>query len=84
MGERLKTVHRLGKCPFCGGHVSMYEMGDDGWRWYFIASGKKDNSNGLYDLRIAAPGGAVLLEVHNIRLERCLELMKSMFEGARR
>lgn len=42
------------------------------------------NSNGLYDLRITAPGGAVLLEVHNIRLERCLELMKSRFEGARR
>lgn len=44
MGERLKTGHRLGKCPFCGGHVSMYEMGDDGWRWYFIASGKKDKT----------------------------------------
>lgn len=42
------------------------------------------NSNGLYDLRITAPGGALLLEVHNIRLERCLELMKSRFEGARR
>jgi hypothetical protein len=42
------------------------------------------NSNGLYDLRITAPGGVVVLEVHNIRLERCLELMKARYEGARR
>lgn len=42
------------------------------------------NSSGLYDLRITGEDGAVVLEVHNIRLERCLELMKSRYEGARR
>lgn len=42
------------------------------------------NSNGLYDLRITGADGAVVLEVHNIRLERCLELMKARYEGARR
>lgn len=41
------------------------------------------NSNGLYDLRITGHDGAVVLEVHNIRLERCLELMKARYEGAR-
>ena len=42
------------------------------------------NSNGLYDLRITRDDGSVVLEVHNIRLERCLELMKASYEGARR
>ena len=40
MGERVKTGLRPEKCPFCGGSVSVYEMGDDSWRWYYIASGK--------------------------------------------
>jgi hypothetical protein len=42
------------------------------------------NSNGLYDLRITRDDGSVVMEVHNIRLERCLELMKASYEGARR
>lgn len=40
MGKHLGTGTRLEKCPFCGGSVSLYEMGDDGWRWYYIASGR--------------------------------------------
>lgn len=42
------------------------------------------NSNGLYDLRITGADKTIVLEVHNIRLERCLELMKARYEGARR
>ena len=42
------------------------------------------NSNGLYDLRITGADKTLVLEVHNIRLERCLELMKARYEGARR
>ena len=40
MGKHLGTGTRFEKCPFCGGSVSLYEMGDDGWRWYYIASGR--------------------------------------------
>ena len=42
------------------------------------------NSRGLYDLRITGADKTLVLEVHNIRLERCLELMKARYEGARR
>ena len=42
------------------------------------------NMNGLYDLRITGTDKTVILEVHNIRLERCLELVKSRYEGERR
>lgn len=42
------------------------------------------NSTGLYDLRITGADKTLVLEVHNIRLERCLELMKARYEGARR
>lgn len=42
------------------------------------------NKSGLYDLRITGADKTLVLEVHNIRLERCLELMKAHYEGARR
>ena len=35
------AVPRLLRCPFCGGVMSINEIGDKGWRWFYIASGHK-------------------------------------------
>lgn len=40
MGKKLGTGLRLDKCPFCGGSVSLYDISDEVWRWYYIASGR--------------------------------------------
>ena len=44
MGKYLGTGVQLSKCPFCGGSVSLYETGEDGWWWYYIATGRNQKT----------------------------------------
>lgn len=90
MAGNFGTGVKLSKCPFCGGSVSLYKGGEDGWWWYYITTGRSGKTrckcrvimesqkySGLASEKEKAAIKTLLVENWNRRYVKCVAVQEN-------